>query len=149
MISSLTVLIYSYQKKRVHYTLILVNIYPFVLVSLIWVYLEATLLNNRKTFSLTGRYFHLPQPVYHCGIREFRELHERGKVKGVRCAVLKEHYQRKVLPSRYLKGIPEHCSFNNTNVLFPRTSSVDRWILARKCHFLVSIIIIIIIIIKI
>lgn len=66
------------------------NIYLFVLARLVRVHLEATLLDGRKAFALTGRHFHPPR-VRNLSVspqrysREFRELHARGKVKGARC----------------------------------------------------------------
>lgn len=139
MISSL---LSVYQKKRVYYTLVLANIYPFVLASLIWVHLEATLLDNRKAFSLTGRYFHLPRvsPLRYSWIS--RTSWARKGERRPLCRIERTFYRRKVLPSRYLKDIyPEqHCSFNIQTCYFlarhPTCGRLD----SRKCHFLVSII---------
>lgn len=104
--------------------LIFACLWSVVLASLVWVHLEATLLDDRKAFSLTGHYFHPPRVrnLYHrCGIREFRELHARGKVKGV--AVL---YRENIV------GEKHYCYDAWRAICFERRRSFD----IQPCYFL-------------
>lgn len=79
---------------------------------------ESTLL-KRPLLSLSA----IRQPVSPFGIREFRELRVRGKVKGVAHWYRREHCRRKALSLRCLKGHLSRATslFRHTSsVLFPR-----------------------------